>query len=124
MFDGSKLSLNENIEKTSEIADLAHSYKVSVEGEIGFVGYNQGAESLSTNPIEAKKFAEQTDCDAMAISAGNVNLQTNKSSSIDMNVIKNIEDLTSIPLVLHVSSWIEYGLRTVSYTHLTLPTKA
>jgi fructose-bisphosphate aldolase class II len=111
MFDGSKLSLNENIEKTREIADLAHSFKVSVEGEIGFVGYNQGAESSSTNPIEAKKFAEQTGCDAMAISAGNVHLQTNKSSSIDMNVIKNIEDLTSIPLVLHGSSGIEYGLR-------------
>ena len=28
-----------------------------------------------------------------------------------MNVIKNIEDLTSIPLVLHGSSGIEYGLR-------------
>ena len=111
MFDGSKLSLNENIEKTHEITELAHSYKVSVEGEIGFVGYNEGAESLSTNPNEANKFAELSGCDAMAISAGNVHLQTNKSSSIDMDVIKNIQDLTDIPLVLHGSSGIDYALR-------------
>ena len=31
MFDGSKLSLNENIEKTHEIADLAHKNDISVE---------------------------------------------------------------------------------------------
>ena len=111
MFDGSKLSLEENIEKTHEIAELAHSYKASVEGEIGFVGYSEGAESLSTNPSEAKIFAEKTNCDAMAISAGNVHLQTNKSSSINMEVIKNIENLTDTPLVLHGSSGIDYSLR-------------
>ena len=47
----------------------------------------------------------------MAISAGNVHLQTNKSSSIDMSVIKKIETLTNIPLVLHGSSGIDYNLR-------------
>ena len=111
MFDGSKLPLNENIEKTHEIAQLAHNYNVSVEGEIGFVGYNEGADSQSTDPNQAKKFAELSGCDAMAISAGNVHLQTNKSSSIDMEVIQNIENLTDIPLVLHGSSGIDYDLR-------------
>ena len=43
MFDGSKLPLSENIEKTSEIVEIAHQSNVSVEGEIGFVGYNKGA---------------------------------------------------------------------------------
>ncbi len=111
MFDGSKLPLNENIEKTHEIVELAHNYNVSVEGEIGFVGYNEGAESQSTDPNQAKQFAELSGCDAMAISAGNVHLQTNKSSSIDMKVIKDIENLTNIPLVLHGSSGIDYDLR-------------
>jgi len=111
MFDGSKLSLNENIEKTHEIAELAHKNDISVEGEIGFVGYNEGAASQSTDPLEAKEFADKSHCDAMAISAGNVHLQTNTSSSIDTDVIEKIQSLTSIPLVLHGSSGIDHTLR-------------
>ena len=88
MFDGSKLPLSENIEKTHEIAELAHKNNISVEGEIGFVGYNEGAASQSTDPIEAKEFADKSNCDAMAISAGNVHLQTNTSSSIDTDAIE------------------------------------
>ena len=109
-FVGTK-SNDENIEKTREIVELAHKQNISVEGEIGFVGYNDGAKSQSTNPEEAKTFAELTECDAMAISAGNVHLQTSKSSSIDMQVIKDIEDLTAVPLVLHGSSGIEDTLK-------------
>ena len=111
MFDGSKLSLNENIEKTHEIAELAHQHNISVEGEIGFVGYSEGAASQSTDPLEAKEFANKSNCDAMAISAGNVHLQTNTSSSIDIDVIEKIQSLTSIPLVLHGSSGIDHKLR-------------
>jgi len=111
MFDGSKLSLNENIEKTHEIAELAHKNNISVEGEIGFVGYSEGAASQSTDPLEAKEFANKSNCDALAISAGNVHLQTNTSSSIDIDVIEKIQSLTSIPLVLHGSSGIDHKLR-------------
>ncbi len=111
MFDGSKLSLSENIEKTHEIAELAHKNNISVEGEIGFVGYNEGAASQSTDPIEAKEFADKSNCDAMAISTGNVHLQTNTSSSIDTDAIEKIQSLTSIPLVLHGSSGIDHTLR-------------
>ena len=50
MFDGSKLPLSENIEKTFEIVEIAHQSNVSVEGEIGFVGYSEGASSETTDP--------------------------------------------------------------------------
>ena len=111
MYDGSKLSLSENIENTHEISTYAHKHNVSVEGEIGFVGYKDGAQSQSTDPQQAKQFAELSGCDAMAISAGNVHLQTSTSSSIDMKVIDEIQSITSIPLVLHGSSGIDYELR-------------
>lgn len=111
MYDGSKLSLSENIENTYEISTYAHKHNVSVEGEIGFVGYKDGAQSQSTDPQQAKQFAELSGCDAMAISAGNVHLQTSTSSSIDMKVIEEIQSITSIPLVLHGSSGIDYELR-------------
>ena len=48
MFDGSKLSLKENIKTTSKIVKKAHDAKVSVEGEIGFVGYANGKSSEGT----------------------------------------------------------------------------
>jgi len=111
MYDGSKLSLSENIENTYKISTYAHKHNVSVEGEIGFVGYKDGAQSQSTDPQQAKQFAELSGCDAMAISAGNVHLQTSTSSSIDMKVIEEIQSITSIPLVLHGSSGIDYELR-------------
>lgn len=111
MYDGSKLELNENIEKTASIVELGHKAGVSVEGEIGFVGYNEGKESLKTNPNEAKKFADETHCDAMAISVGNTHLQVNKNTNIDIKDILAIQNLTDTALVLHGGSGIDLLLR-------------
>jgi len=76
MYDGSRKPLTQNIEETAAIAELAHTHGMSCEGEIGFVGYDQGEESQGTDAREASQFAEQTKVDAMAISVGNVHLQT------------------------------------------------
>ena len=38
MFDGSKLPIEENIEKTKEIVKLAHGKGISVEAEVGAIG--------------------------------------------------------------------------------------
>ncbi len=54
MYDGSKLSLSENIENTYKISTYAHKHNVSVEGEIGFVGYKDGAASKAQIPQQAK----------------------------------------------------------------------
>ena len=111
MFDGSKLSLNKNINISSKIAKLAQSYNVSLEGEVGIVGYQHGKVSQGTNLIEAREFAQSSGVDAMAISVGNVHLQTRKIAKIDINKIKDIETVTKIPLVLHGSSGISYVMR-------------
>ena len=42
MFDGSKLTLKENIKISKKIASRAHKHNISVEGEIVFVGYDNG----------------------------------------------------------------------------------
>jgi|GEM_PF-4704721 len=42
MYDGSRKPLQQNIDETAEIAQLAHAAGVSCEGEIGFVGYDNG----------------------------------------------------------------------------------
>ena len=106
MFDGSKLSLKENIKQTLKISKKAHESKVSIEGEIGFVGYNRGKKSKWTDPQEAIKFAIETGVDAMAISAGNTHLQTSKKNLINEKIIYEIQTSTNIPLVLHGGSGI------------------
>ena len=113
MYDGSKLSLKENILNTSLISKLAHSYNVSLEGEVGIVGYHKGKISKGTNLLEAKIFAKESGVDAMAISVGNTHLQTNKIAKIDINKINQIQSVTKIPLVLHGSSGISYKMRKI-----------
>jgi len=111
MYDGSKLPLKTNIKNTSTIAKLTKSYNVSLEGEVGIVGFHNGKNSEGTNLIEAKKFAIDSGVDAMAISVGNIHLQTNKIAKININKIKDIQNVTNIPLVLHGSSGISYKMR-------------
>ena len=111
MYDGSKLPLSENIKNTAKIAKLTKSYNVSLEGEVGIVGFHKGNISEGTNLIEAKNFADESGVDAMAISVGNTHLQINKIAKIDINKIINIQNTTNIPLVVHGSSGITYRMR-------------
>lgn len=112
MFDGSRKPLEQNIEETASIAALAHRAGVSCEGEIGFVGYDGGEESLGTDPDEAARFARETGVDAMAISVGNVHLQQEASASIDHDRLNAIEARTDTPLVIHGGSGIDAAQRT------------
>ena len=111
MFDGSKLPLHENIDKTARIVELAHEASISCEGEIGFVGYSDGAQSAGTKPSEAQKFGRETNVDAMAISVGNVHLQKNKEANLDLTRIREIEQATAIPLVIHGGSGVPTAQR-------------
>ena len=113
MFDGSKLSLKQNIKVSKKIATRAHKHNISVEGEIGFVGYDNGKISEGTNIEEAITFANNSNIDAMAISVGNTHLQTLKKANIDFHKIKLIQNNVKIPLVLHGSSGIPLRQRKI-----------
>ena len=113
MFDGSKLSLKQNIKVSKKIATRAHKHNISVEGEIGFVGYDNGKISEGTNIEEAITFANNSNIDAMAISVGNTHLQTSKKANIDFHKIKLIQNNVKIPLVLHGSSGISLRQRKI-----------
>lgn len=111
MIDGSALPLLDNIELTSRVVTLARRHELSVEGEVGAVGYQNGAQSLLTNPDEAEQFASETGVDALAISVGNVHLQTAHAAKIDRARLAEIEAVTQIPLVLHGASGIDPAIR-------------
>ena len=106
MYDGSRKPLTQNIDETAAVVELARSAAISCEGEIGFVGYDGGEASAGTDPDEAAQFARETAVDAMAISVGNVHLQTQKSDGLDKNRVTAIQNKTGVPLVIHGGSGI------------------
>ncbi|MEM6307566.1 MAG: class II fructose-bisphosphate aldolase, partial [Pseudomonadota bacterium] len=111
MFDGSRKPLQQNIDETARIAEMAHAEGISCEGEIGFVGYANGENSAGTNPDDAAIFARDTGVDAMAISVGNVHLQENKEGGLDEPRIRAIEAVTDVPLVIHGGSGVPLAQR-------------
>ena len=115
MFDGSSLPLEDNIRKTSEVVKLARSYGASSEGEIGFVGYDSGAKSELTNPLDAMRFASETGVDAMAVAVGNVHLQQKTGEGIDEPALTEIAKATNsrVPLVIHGGSGVPAAQRAI-----------
>lgn len=111
MIDGSSLPLADNIELTRRVVSVAGPAGVSVEGEVGFVGYADGRGSRFTSPEEAARFAAETGVDALAVSVGNVHLQQEKTDGIDFTALRAIEAVTVVPLVLHGASGIPPATR-------------
>ena len=74
MIDGSSLPYDDNVELTREVVKYAHSYGVTVEGELGVLAGVEdhvfSATSTYTNPMQAVDFFKKTKCDALAISYG------------------------------------------------------
>lgn len=111
MFDGSRLPLEENIAATAEVARLAHAAGASCEGEIGFVGYAGGERSAGTDPAAAARFGRETGVDAMAISIGNLHLQTGPGGGLDIARLRAIEAATDVALVIHGGSGVPLAER-------------
>lgn len=112
MFDGSALPLDANIAMTAEIADWAHGQGISVEAELGFVGYQGGALSRGTDPDQVARFARETGVDALAIAIGNTHLMTEPGATVDRARLRAIESAApGLPLVLHGGSGLGPGLR-------------
>ena len=108
MIDGSALPLADNIALTQAVTMAARRYGVSVEAEVGQVGYEDGAPSEGTTVAEAQTFAAETTIDALAISVGNLHLQTKDHAQIDWQRLAEIEAVTTVPLVLHGGSGIRH----------------
>ena len=111
MIDGSSLPLEDNIALTRQVIVAARPAGVSVEGEVGFVGYADGRGSRLTAPEDAARFAAETGVDALAVSVGNVHLQEEKTEGIDFAALGAIEAATTVPLVLHGASGIPPATR-------------
>lgn len=106
MYDCSEDTYDENVRKVKEMADIAHSYGATIEGELGHVGDGtiNDVSKFYTDPKQAKDFIDKTGVDALAIAVGTVHGAYKLPPKLDFERIYNIADVTDVPLVLHGGS--------------------
>jgi fructose-bisphosphate aldolase, class II len=105
MFDGGELDLEENIRLTGRIAEVAHAFGASVEGEVGLFGGDHGSVAL-TEPGEAERFVAESGVDTLAVSVGS---EHHQKSRLDLARLGAIAEVAKCPLVLHGGSGIHAG---------------
>lgn len=110
MIDMSKLPLEENIKKTKEVTDYAHSKNVTVEAEIGHVGGIE--DGISSNILladfnECLTFVKETNLDSLAPAIGTVHGIYKGDLYIDFDLIEKLDKALEIPLVMHGGSGLE-----------------
>ena len=110
MYDCSTLSYEENVEKVAEMVKICHAVGVTVEGELGHVGDNEGAGKLEnpsdyyTDPEVARDYVLRTGVDALAVAVGNDHGDYKFPPQLDFERIEKIAGTTRLPLVLHGGS--------------------
>ena len=109
MYDCSMLSFEENSKRVKEMVAYAHRAGCSLEAEIGHVGSNGSAEesiaeTIYTKPEDAALFAEQSQCDALAVAIGTAHGLYTKKPELNIHSLSKIAATTDIPLVLHGGS--------------------
>ena len=118
MYDGSKLSYEENVENTLKAVQLVRKYNAGIEAEIGVMGNSESGEETNgmqemediyTDPEIAKKFVEATGIDALAASFGTVHGIYTSEPKLDFPRIGKIKQLVKIPLVMHGGSGVSQG---------------
>ena len=110
MFDCSTKSYEDNAEAVAEMVKICHGMGVTVEGELGHVGDNEGAGKLAkpsdyfTDPDMAVDYVKKTGIDALAIAVGNAHGDYKFPPKLDFERISVISERTGLPLVLHGGS--------------------
>lgn len=108
MIDRSMLPFEENVAQVKELVKIAHAVGVSVEAELGHVGWgaNYGSDEYAhfTDPVQAAEFVKQTGCDALAVAVGTAHGEYSGTPYIDFERLEQIRRVVSVPLVLHGGS--------------------
>ena len=108
MFDGSAGDYEKNIADTAEIVKIAHSFGITVEGEIGHVGQADASDNensdMYTTVDEAVAYINATGVDALAVSIGTAHGAYKSKPKLDLNRLSEISAAVDVPLVLHGGS--------------------
>ena len=115
MFDGSKYDFEENVAKTKEVVEYAHSKGVVVEAELGkLAGIEddvnvEASDAMYTDPEQAKEFVERTGCDSLAIAIGTSHgaYKFKGEAKLRFDILKKVKELIpNTPIVLHGASTV------------------
>ncbi|AUS06220.1 class II fructose-bisphosphate aldolase [Pseudotamlana carrageenivorans] len=105
MFDGSQLSIFENIKQTKEVVNYAHERGVVVEAEIGKI-MGRGVKVKSDDDFladvkEVRLLNYETNVDLMAVGIGTAHGFTPTEPKIHFDRLDEIAEAIPTPLVLH-----------------------
>ncbi|RJT97466.1 class II fructose-bisphosphate aldolase [Arthrobacter frigidicola] len=108
MYDGSPLPYAENVRSTARVARRARDAGVLVEAELGRIGGKDGAHApgVRTDPGEARSFVAATGVDALAVAVGSSHAMTERTASLDVDLVRELRAVLEVPLVLHGSSGV------------------
>src|SRR3989338_7795 len=117
IFDGAKLTAEENISITKRCVEYARSADpdIIVEAELGYIGQSSKIldsvpEGVSfsnlTTPAQAAHFVKETGIDLFAPAVGNMHgmLRGGNEPALHIGLIKEIREAAGVPLVLHGGS--------------------
>ena len=105
MFDGSHYPIDENVEKTKELVQVAHAMGMSIEAEVGSIGGEEdGVVGMGecADPDECKRVAD-LGVDMLAAGIGNIHGKYPANwKGLSFETLDAIQKLTGeMPLVLH-----------------------
>lgn len=106
MIDGSKESLEKNIEMVKAVTDYAHAKGIHVEGEIGKIkGRNYEStfegEDFLVQVDQAVELVRKTNVDILAIGIGTAHGFYEGKPEINFKRLSEVNEAMDIPLVLH-----------------------
>lgn len=122
MIDGSHHPIEENIAMTREVVSYANLHHVSVEAEVGLVGGNEDGMIggiTYADPNECAQLVKEAEIDALAAALGSVHGPYQGEPKLGFDEMKEISEITGIPLVLHGGSGIPaYQIqKAINYGH-------
>ncbi|HEY2241550.1 MAG TPA: class II fructose-bisphosphate aldolase, partial [Streptosporangiaceae bacterium] len=108
MIDASALPYDRNVAVTADMAAWCHQRDVYVEAELGEVGGKDGvhAPGARTDPGQALAFVRATGVDALAVAVGSSHAMTERTITLDKDLISALHAALPVPLVLHGSSGV------------------
>lgn len=116
MIDASAENFDINVARTKEVCDAMHKRGISVEAELGHVGDgipgtgesavtgHKDTNDALTESAKVAEFIDRTGVDALAVAIGTAHGVYVSTPELEIELLKEINKISSIPLVLHGGS--------------------
>jgi ketose-bisphosphate aldolase len=110
MIDASHLPFEENLEQSKKVRQIAETYGVGMEAELGqIMGVEDDMhvaedDSVLTDPEDARRFCDALDLSAFACAVGTAHGFYHGEPKVDFDRIAKINSLTHTPMALHGGS--------------------